>query len=187
MSVFINTLTEFYKPMPYGPGFIKNLTPLMDQLSPEAQEHAAQGIIRGRKAKGWPSLTECEKALRLAIEPPRAATGDGSFKSSAEVRSDHIAANQMRIAAFRLCRCAMGREAHEGRWLNAMIDFCTDNGRLPHGREVTTLKELAARNDQAAADSARLFPAFLTMREAMHERAYRDVWGFIDGQREEPA
>jgi hypothetical protein len=186
MSVFINTLTEFYKPMPYGPGFVRSLTPMIDQLSADMQEHAAQGIIRSRKAKGWPSLTECEKALRLAAEPARPVTG-ASFKSSAEVRSDHIADNERRIQAFKLCRCAMGREAHEGRWLNAMIDFCFDNGRLPQGREVTTLKDLARKNDDAAQSSATRFPPFLAMREAMHDRAYRDVWGFIDNPQQAAA
>lgn len=183
MSVFIDKLTDFYKAMPYGPGFTRNLSPLIEQLSAEMQEHAANQIIRSRKAKGWPSLTECETALRAALEPPRSVVGPaGAWQSSAEVKSEFIARQQARIQAFKLCRCPMGRAAHEDRWLNALVDFATDKGRLPHGNEVTALKALARRNDEAAQAASAQFPMFATMREAMHERAYRDVFEFIDNQ-----
>jgi hypothetical protein len=180
MSIFIDKLTDFYKPMPYGPGFVRTLTPLIEALNPEAQENAAQGLIRSRKAKGWPSLSECEAALRRAAEAPAPILGGSGreWKSSDQMRADRIAETQARITAFKLCRCNLGREAHEGRWLNALLDFCTDHGRLPDAREQRKLQDLAVRNDEAAIRAGRTSPALIEMREAMHARAYRDVFEF---------
>ena len=182
MSVFIDHLTDFYKACPFGPGFTRKLQGYLEGLSPDAQEQAATNLIRSRKAKGWPSLSECEAALKAATVSVTRPSADRKWKSEEERRADASSEKAARIQAFRLCRCKLGRQAHDQRWLNALIDFCQDHGRLPHDREIQALQDLARRNDEAAEGAGRIYPPLIAMREAMHERAYRDVFEFIDNQ-----
>lgn len=182
MSVFIDTLTDFYKACPFGPGFSRKLQGYLDDMSPEAQEQAATNLIRSRRAKGWPSFTECEAALKATTATVARPSTARKWQTEDEKRADAAADRDARIRAFRLCRCQLGRRAHAERWLNAMIDFCRDHGRLPEGREIDALRDLARRNDDAAESAGRLYPPLIAMREAMHERAYRDVFEFIDNQ-----
>lgn len=179
MSPFLDTLAGHYKACPYGPAFSRTVSKAAEGLDAEAQVAAAERLVRSRKAKGWPSLSECEDALSQAASAPPPVT-ERKWMSGDEWRSQGIADREKRLAALKLCRCRMGREAHDGGWLNALVDFATDKGRLPNERERADLIALAARNDDAAAHSP--FPGLRTIRKAMHERAYRDVFGFLDAQ-----
>lgn len=178
MTPFLDTLAGHYKACPYGPAFSRTVSKAAEGLDAEAQVAAAERLVRSRKAKGWPSLSECEEALRDAASAP-APVSNRTWKSGHEYRSEAIADREKRINAYRLCRCRMGREAHAGGWLNALVDFATDHGRLPSEREIADLIALAKRNDEAAAHSP--FEGLRTIRKAMHDRAYREVWGMIDG------
>lgn len=50
----------------------------------------------------------------------------------------------------------MGREAASEGWISGLHDFCRKNGRLPHGREVTSCRDVSRGFDNAYALCTRM-------------------------------
>lgn len=191
MNAFLDTLVGFYKACPFGPNFTRKIERAAAEMTNEQQVEAAERLVRSRKAKGWPSLTECEEALRSAGEMATAPVVQRRWKSSDELRAEETAARRARFRATRLCRCDLGRQAAREGWLNALVEWVADHGRLPAQPEIGRIVALARRNRQSLADlepdperktvplgeQVKQHAAMTVLYRAMQARAYREVFG----------
>lgn len=185
---FVDPMRRRFTP-PKGIDEASFLTGVAEALSTATSHQLAQAVEffkNSRESYTFPSAAECRRvALGFELSPSASVYKSGrKWKTAEEERSGAVITHQSRITAFRLCRCAMGREAHKGGWLNSLIDFAEDHQRLPEGREIDRVKAIASRNEDALAMArgSVFFETLQTLRTAMHDRAYRDVWGFIDQQ-----
>jgi hypothetical protein len=198
MSPFLDTLAGHYKACPYGPAFTRTVTKAAEALDHETQVRAAESLVRSRKAKGWPSLSECETALANATRAQDTPATERRWVSPEQERADAAADRQRRLDAYRLCRGDLGRQAHRDGWLNALVDWVTDKGRLPIQAEIMTVEAIARRN-RASLDAltpspdrktvplgeqAKQYAALSQLYGAMQARAYREVFGFVEERRD---
>lgn len=181
-SHFVRPLTEFYKTNPFGSGFAKRLEPYAQNLTEENLQAIATRLIESG-SRSFPNFNTCRSALQASETMMRAP-------ASTELRPwEHQAKDKAewkaRLEAVKMCRCRLGEQADEEGWLPALIEFGQDRGRLPKEHEISGVKALARRNQQAL-DEARGTPFYQSLvgwRANMLERARKDVFGWKEEYR----
>jgi hypothetical protein len=175
--IFVNALADFYKANPYGPGFARQIEPFCKNIGPDMASEIAGAICSG--SKSFPTLKTCQRALREA-EARLLAPTNTSVRPWERQKAKDDAEWQARLAAIRLCRCDLGRQADREGWLTTLLEFCQDEGRLPEAREIEALK----RRNREVDDNLHRRPlpinyaSLCNLRKAMLERAHKDVFAF---------
>lgn len=172
-------------------GFLADVAETLAGYSENQLVNAAKWFRETRETRTFPTEAECRKACeRYSETSSQAAESRFTWKSQDEIRAEERIEHQRRRDAARLCRCEMGERADREGWLNALIEFVVENARLPKGREINDVIGIARRNEDSLAalmpDPARwcpldkqadLYVAAKNLRQLMHERAHRDVFG----------
>jgi hypothetical protein len=179
--IFVSVLTEFYKANPYGPGFARQIEPFCKNIGADLASEIAGAICSG--SRSFPTLKTCQRALREAEARLLAPVGTDARPWDRNKAKDD-ADWQARLAAIRLCRCDLGRQADREGWLTTLLEFCQDEGRLPEAREVEALKRRNREVDDNLHRNPKpfMYASLCALRKAMLERAHKDVFGFAEGR-----
>lgn len=188
---FVKPLSEFYGRNPFGPGFAKRLEPYAKTLNEEVLQSVATKLIE-RGGKSFPSLSQCRDALSRAEEFMSSPASTDARQWDVQTRDS--AEWEAKKAAWKMCRCELGRQADREGWLTALIEFCMDRGRLPGTHEVNSVIAKARQTEASLkrleppvegshwslGEQADFYRAAKNMRALMLARAHEDVFGFID-------
>ena len=179
MVTVVEVLTEFVEPVSRRFNPPKGGQPFLDDLAMSLTRFTKYQLQRGlayltdKRTSGYfPTIAECVKACEgFPPEPAKAAALSGKF---APVVDDSFNAKRKALELVR-GNPAMAALARKENWLNALLDFAEEKGRLPSEREVSMVIVLARRADAAANT-----PQLLEWRKAMHQRAADRVFGRAD-------
>jgi len=129
--------------------FIAEYARQLHEFVPSELTVATDLLLKSREQKTtWPSVKEC-------LDACRAARGLARAKSAPPRQWEQEAhpewSPQRRQLANALITSDMGLRAAEEGWIGALWDFCRNHQRLPHGREISKVKETAIGFDDALA------------------------------------
>lgn len=184
ITLFFNpTRQRFPIPAPVDIDFLsRDLVQALSPFSAYQLEQAALYLRDHRTQRTFPTIAECRHTCERFLEqrPDNVTTYEPEFVTVA--RDD-----QTRRDAAALCRCELGETADREGWLVALIDFCREHKRLPHGREIDRCIALARRSENGLYDCridpktgrpSDLYAHLVKMRLAMLNKATFDVFGY---------
>lgn len=110
--------------------------------SDEVLDRAAKAMVRGRKDRKTPLVSECMAACSEAkwyfdAERKKASLQMGQ---PVPVSSEQMKWNERTALADTLVTCPVGRQAAQEGWIGSLHSYAIKNGRLPPANEFEALK-----------------------------------------------
>jgi hypothetical protein len=165
-------------------GFLADLTDALANFTPAQLDGAATWFRDNREVRAFPTIAECKSTCARMPREADIAIARKAYDRESNRKADEAVEFRRRIAAYKLCRCAMGREADHNGWLVALIEFCEENQRLPAGYEIDEIKAKAQRSAdaldalQGPGMSPAIYAACSQFRRNMLDRAHTEVFDY---------
>jgi hypothetical protein len=165
--------------------FLEDCAAELARFSVVQLDGAVQWFTRNHKQRTFPSIGDCIDTVARMPTEKHIEVARKAYDREANRKADEAVEFRRRIEAYKLCRCAMGREADHNGWLPALIEFCEDNQRLPAGHEIDDVKAKAQRSADALEsllkgmkEGGSLYAACAQFRRNMLDRAHTEVFDY---------
>jgi hypothetical protein len=125
---FIEPMSAFFDQPPGSNAgeFFAALSDELSQFGDDFLSAGARSLRLTRKYRSFPTIAECVEAVRTS-RVDTAPTSPRTFG-----KPDDGDDWERKLAAWKLCRSDMGREARKDGWLVALYDFCREHGNRSH-------------------------------------------------------
>jgi hypothetical protein len=166
-------------------GFLDDVADALSGFTVSQLEAAATWFRDKYEPRTFPTIAVCKSACARMPREADIAIAQKAYARESNRKADEAVEFRRRIEAYKLCRCAMGREADHNGWLPALIEFCEDNQRLPAGHEIDDVKAKAQRSADALEsllkgmkEGGSLYAACAQFRRNMLDRARTEVFDY---------
>jgi hypothetical protein len=188
-DAFINPMRRQFV-VPQGlpeDGFLLDLAESLEAYSAHQLAEAAKWFRENRTTRTFPTAAECRQTCgRFAASPAVLSSRKSSYVSDEEKRSEAIARRQRYDEAIRICQqSSLSWQARQEGWLNALLEFASDNSRMPNSREASEIKAKSEQVDDNLHRSPRpiMYTKLVELRREMKARAARHIFGEDDLER----